>query len=786
MAMNSGAAMITRLMRCTSIYLNAAILAVALLAGCNSSTDQSTQSSNDIITTDISGSIGDGPVVDAQVVIYNRNGSMIGTATSSNTASFKSTIKAKGKDYPLLLETSGGIDLVTSMPPDFVMLSVLTSPSQKYVNINPFTTLIVKIALNMPGGISAANIQAATSTVTGEMGFGLDTTLVDDPMYTKISDSNISNVIKSCEAIGESVRRTRDAISSSARIVSADDILDAVAADLADGELDGSGSGNADPLVAVITKLVSGKVLLEALSNDLRVGGQVATAAMDQSILITRPGLSGAQLTDSVRITAGMLAQTSNALEVAQLLDPDARIRAITGIVSGLSAGAYPDEVAALLPAATSSYLDNAIMLASIATEEELTAFNQGSGVANTAPRLTGIPVLSVTANELYTYQPHAVDPDGDSLIFTVDNMPYWASFDATTGQLSGMPSDADVGTYGGIVISVNDGLSVVNLPAFSIHVAASSSAAGTGTVVNSGGTSGAFVPFSADSYWNKPLPPNAPVDSNSDLYIAYAKDQNVSDSYLGLTGAPGANQSYAAPIVWSTGSDPLYTIVPGQYGRPVNVRIPLGAQPQTGSDGALWVVDRTTDLLVQLWQASFNGSNWSAASTSQYRISSNGLHRKAAGSDSPENDGHRGIPPNVQMIRLDEVRAGAIEHRLACYWHATGRPDSSTPWYYWPMVGYESNKGGITPEGLVIRIKPGVDLSQKSLSPVAAIIATALQRYGCIIGDNSGGTTNRIKLEYDEAAWAALDPELRGDALSSLTWDDWEFIQGGYNPPAP
>ena len=297
------------------------------------------------------------------------------------------------------------------------------------------------------------------------------------------------------------------------------------------------------------------------------------------------------------------------------------------------------------------------------------------------------------------------------------------------------------------------------------------------------------FRPFTDSSYWNKPMPPTAPIDSNSDRYIADANDKDVSTSFLGLTGAPGARQSFAAPLVWSSPDDPQYTISPSRWGKSLTVRIPFGVQPQSGSDGALWIIDRTAPrggVIAQLYRSRFNGKSWAAASTSQYQIDSNGLHRKSRGSDEPSNDGHRGIPPLVQMVRLDEIKAGVIEHRLACYWHATGRPDSNTPWLYWPMVGYERDKGGITPEGVVIRIKPDVDLSEKPLSPVARIIAVALQRYGCMIADNSGGKNNRLKLERNELAWATLDPELDFDALASLPWADWEFIQGGYDPPPP
>jgi len=45
---------------------------------------------------------------------------------------------------------------------------------------------------------------------------------------------------------------------------------------------------------------------------------------------------------------------------------------------------------------------------------------------------------------------------------------PSWATFDTTTGLLSGL---AVKGTYSGIVITVSDGCATASLPAFSIKV---------------------------------------------------------------------------------------------------------------------------------------------------------------------------------------------------------------------------------------------------------------------------------------------------------------------------
>ena len=48
---------------------------------------------------------------------------------------------------------------------------------------------------------------------------------------------------------------------------------------------------------------------------------------------------------------------------------------------------------------------------------------------------------------------------------------PSWAGFDSLTGELSGIPSQIDIGNYANIIISVTDGSLTSSLPAFSVDV---------------------------------------------------------------------------------------------------------------------------------------------------------------------------------------------------------------------------------------------------------------------------------------------------------------------------
>jgi hypothetical protein len=89
----------------------------------------------------------------------------------------------------------------------------------------------------------------------------------------------------------------------------------------------------------------------------------------------------------------------------------------------------------------------------------------------NTAPVISGSPVITATVGQAYLFTPSAADADNDVLTFNIANQPGWATFDSATGQLAGTPQQGDSAVYPNIVISVNDGEMMASLPAFSINV---------------------------------------------------------------------------------------------------------------------------------------------------------------------------------------------------------------------------------------------------------------------------------------------------------------------------
>lgn len=122
-------------------------------------------------------------------------------------------------------------------------------------------------------------------------------------------------------------------------------------------------------------------------------------------------------------------------------------------------------------PTAAGTFSNIVISVSDGRATASLPAFSINVAAANRAPVISGTPASSVNAGSAYSFRPTASDPDGDTLTYAVANRPSWATFNTSTGQLSGTPSASQVGTYGNITISVSDGRATASLAAFSINV---------------------------------------------------------------------------------------------------------------------------------------------------------------------------------------------------------------------------------------------------------------------------------------------------------------------------
>ncbi len=124
------------------------------------------------------------------------------------------------------------------------------------------------------------------------------------------------------------------------------------------------------------------------------------------------------------------------------------------------------------------NYLNRAgIVLMLCATTVLLAGCSGGMGdketttPTNNAPTISGNPPPAVKVGDNYAFTPTASDPDGDTLLFSIQNKPMWANFDTSTGTLSGVAVLGSEGTYANIQITVSDGSLSASMPQFSVDV---------------------------------------------------------------------------------------------------------------------------------------------------------------------------------------------------------------------------------------------------------------------------------------------------------------------------
>jgi outer membrane biosynthesis protein TonB len=278
------------------------------------------------------------------------------------------------------------------------------------------------------------------------------------------------------------------------------------------------------------------------MSNELLVYGNNSTAAMDSSIRQVRPNAPATAVTGNVTIPAAAFAQAVRVLRAAQLVDPDPVIAATIEVMESAEPGLAPKTLAARLPSGIQGALRRTTTKTAYASDDTIDAVNiQARSTSSTTPTepdpeptpppsdpdpeptpppsdpdpeptpppsdpepeptpppsdpdpeptpppVNNPPVISgspstttVEVGTAWSFTPTASDPDGDALTFSIAGRPSWATFNSSTGRLSGTPSSSHVGTYSNIRISVSDGQATAALPAFSVTVTSPPPATGS------------------------------------------------------------------------------------------------------------------------------------------------------------------------------------------------------------------------------------------------------------------------------------------------------------------
>jgi hypothetical protein len=228
--------------------------------------------------------------------------------------------------------------------------------------------------------------------------------------------------------------------------------------------------------------------------------------------------------------------------------------------------------------------------------------------------------------------------------------------------------------------------------------------------------------------------------------------------------GHVSVNTYQFAPTVYRVGAaQPTMTVTPYDcqgrgtidpgFAEPMqSVPIPTDAVIPADADASVTVWQASTDTIWELWRARIVDSAWQACWGGRLDHASSNLGTFAA----PYGATASGIPLLAGLVTPADLASGHIDHAIAIGVVKTRRGVIS-----WPATRTDGTTSGATaiPEWQRLRLDPSIDLSKLDLSPLARMVAEAMQTYGVIVRDTSGSVSVYFESATPYRAAGLADP---------------------------
>ncbi len=277
---------------------------------------------------------------------------------------------------------------------------------------------------------------------------------------------------------------------------------------------------------------------------------------------------------------------------------------------------------------------------------------------------------------------------------------------------------------------------------------------------------------FSDDSYWNRPIEPDAKVAPTSD-HLIELMDERQGPLYVNC-------RDYTIPVYEVDASTPRRVVhqrgpEPGATGRArerqsrysqhpdfgPEVPIPEGALPDPAGDAHMALVDWGSGTAWDMWHVrTREDGEYESATGMVYSLADEGVWRTE---DFPIRNGESmhfrgpsraaGVPAVAGLIMHEEILQRRIEHKLAF------ASNNAFQRFVWPAAWTDGGRAEGPPEGCVLQLDPALDLAQFELPPGALAVARALQEYGAVNVDGAGGNVLYAEGLYGHPgrSWAGL-----------------------------
>jgi hypothetical protein len=254
----------------------------------------------------------------------------------------------------------------------------------------------------------------------------------------------------------------------------------------------------------------------------------------------------------------------------------------------------------------------------------------------------------------------------------------------------------------------------------------------------------------------------NLPLTSDPDQYTipVYSFDAATPRKTVKLSGNFSSYDAGDNSRV-GYGSAPTITGVP----------YPAGVKSGAGSDGQIILWDPVAGVEYGFWQWQEDGAG-NVTATNGYR------YHTGEGYNGRFADGLAGRGAGTTylsgLVRKWEIQQGHIDHALSFAY------DSPSAQFVYPASKSDGgNFGGTSadlPEGARLQLNPALtdaDFTAWGLSPMAKIIARALQSYGMIVIDHSGSS----KVYIEDRRTAGWDSTVTRGMLSKIPWTQFRVL---------
>jgi hypothetical protein len=403
----------------------------------------------------------------------------------------------------------------------------------------------------------------------------------------------------------------------------------------------------------------------------------------------------------------------------------------------------------------------NTITVRATSAADATVSGSSNVSLLNPTPILTGINPASVGTGNFSLTVAGSKFVSGAQVLF--GSTPLQTTFNSST-QLTATGAASSSGNYAISVSNPAPGSS--SSSSVSLQVTGSTQASNCSSMsLGQGASLGGFVPFPADSLWNKDISA-APVDSNSTAMINFIGASvgvhpdfgagQYQGSYMGIPYTVVGSQQ--APVVinftaYGSESDP------GPM--PISLTAPIEGYPNPGSgDRHVLVLDNVNCFLYELYSSYPQASSWNAASSAVWDLLSNEQRPYTWTSADAA-----GLPIFPGLARYDEVAAGQINHALRF------TLQNSTAAFIPPASHWAANSSNANaaPMGMRLRLKSSFNIS--GFSAANQVILNALKKYGMIMADNG---SNMYLSGAPDDRWDNNDLH----NLGQVTASDFEVIQ--------